>query len=203
MKTMTLLGWVLAALLLLPGAYADEAAKTANADEDCPCGVAEEPSQYCGCGWVTITVPDETDVWWGNQQRSHGPYIRFAKAEIPEPPLVTFEPIYFDLDKSKLRPRGIQTAKEIVAYMKKHPQAYVRIEGNCCDLAPNDYNMKLGQRRAHSVARFLVKHGVDKDRIATATYGEERRVTTDPDKRPLNRRADAKGGPKEAVAPDK
>ena len=170
-------------------------ALAAGAEECKKCTKCTKCSEKCT--WVRVTVSNDTEVWWGNRAKAYGNYIKFAKAEIPppkEPPAPKprkFDPIYFDLDKSVLRPDGIKTAEEILAYLKDHPQMKLRIEGNCCDLAPNDYNMRLGQRRADSVMKYLVDRGIDPDRIETKSYGEERRVTTEPSERPLNRRADA------------
>jgi len=163
-------------------------------EDGCSCA-----AQRCGgCdrlrARVTITVSDDAPVWWGNRGKAFGHYMEFEKAQIQEPRakrvVRKLKPIYFDLDKSELRPDGIKTADEVLAYLRKHPKARVHIEGNCCDLATNEYNMKLGQRRADAVKQYLVDNGVDPDRIETVTYGEERRVTEDPAERPLNRRAD-------------
>lgn len=137
------------------------------------------------------------DVWWGHKNRSYGNYVAFNKPQIPVPapepvvakPYPPFDPIYFDLDKAVLRPNGIRIARQVLDYMKENPGKTVTVEGHCCDLATDAYNIKLGERRAMAVKSFLVKNGIDPGRIKTVTYGEERRVTTDPDKRELNRRA--------------
>ena len=135
------------------------------------------------------------DVWWGNKDAAFGNYIKFDRAKIvrpapaPAPALPCFDPIYFDLDKSILKPQGIAVAEKVLAYMTEHPDQDALIEGHCCDLAPNDYNIRLGQRRADAVKKYIVDHGIAASRIATASYGEDRRATTGKDERPLNRRA--------------
>ncbi len=189
-----ILAGMLAALVMLP-AFAEDC-------NDCPSKANPADSRYCECGWVAISVSNDAPVWWGNQGKAYGAYLEFAKAEIPEPlpdaGLPKFAPIYFDLDKSVLRPDGVKTAEQVLAYLTAHPKKVARIEGNCCDLAPNDYNMKLGMRRAEAVKKYLVEHGIAAERIQTTSFGEERRVTTDLKERPLNRRADViaeKGAP--------
>lgn len=180
-------------------AYAEEKAECTPccAKEDCaaPCEVEKAPAACLGCQQkcpgITITVSNDTPVWWGNRGKAYGNYMKFAKARIRMPePLPTFAPIYFDLDKAVLRPDGIETAEKVLAFMRSHPYAKARIEGNCCDLATNAYNMRLGERRAEAVKRYLVEHGIDAERLCTLTNGEEKRVTTAPDERPVNRRAD-------------
>jgi outer membrane protein OmpA-like peptidoglycan-associated protein len=145
------------------------------------------------------TFKEPNEVWWGHKNRSFGNYMEVEKANIPPkpapkvkkdiPPGTELGVILFDLDKADLRPDGIKIAKKVLKFMKDHPAKYVMVEGHCCDLASEAYNMALGRRRAESVKRFLVDNGIDANRIQTATFGEERRVADDPDQRHLNRRA--------------
>ena len=171
---------LLLSLMLLAGVpFADE--YTAPKDEE-PCVNDDtEPTEF----------PSKDDVWWGNRDRAHGPYLQFAKTELP-PLTKEFPIIYFDLDKSQLRPRGVDICKEIAAYMKERPSATITVAGHCCDWATNTYNIKLGQRRASAVKGALVAMGIEGSRIATVTYGEEKPAyENNSDKRPLNRRAEA------------
>jgi peptidoglycan-associated lipoprotein len=176
MKTLAIL--TLAAVLVsLPAA----------ADGECVCKKARPVCKdYAG-----DTDFRADDVWWGGEGVSYGNYLQFAKADVPDPRKApNFGIIYYDLDKSVLKPQGIKVCKKVLAYMKKNPEDTIRVEGHCCDLATNEYNMALGRRRAHSVKKYLVENGIDAARITTASYGEERRVTTDPATRPKNRRSE-------------
>ena len=58
--------------------------------------------------------------------------------------------------------------------MIKNPQVKIQIEGHCCELGTNEYNLALGDRRANSAEKYLVGLGTEKDRISTISYGEER-----------------------------
>lgn len=167
------------ALTAAPAAIADE--YTAPAGE-APCNNDKAaPTEF----------PPADDVWWGNRERAFSPYLQFAKTDLP-PLEQKFQIIYFDLDKSFLREEGKMTAKKIAAYMKKNPDAKLSVAGHCCDWATNEYNIKLGQRRADAVKNAIVGHGIDASRITTTTYGEEKPAhDNNSDERPLNRRAEA------------
>lgn len=160
---------------------------------DCSkCAADACKADYDHCDYTPTQFANAEDVHWVHRRVSFGNYLRFAKAEIPEPMVrkaPEFEPIYFDLDKAVLRPAGIKTANKVAAYLKRHPGDKVRIEGNCCDLASNDYNIKLGERRAEAVKKHLVKQGIAADRITVISYGEER-TKWSPQQRELDRRAD-------------
>jgi len=84
------------------------------------------------------------------------------------------EKIYFDFDKSDLKPEARAVLRKKADWLLKHPEYSVRIEGNCDERGTNEYNLALGQRRADAAKRFLVALGVDEARISTISYGEER-----------------------------
>jgi len=118
--------------------------------------------------------------------------MKLAKAEIPAPacrPAPSLGPIFFDFDKSHLRPESVEVCRQLADYLKANPTQNVRIEGNCCDIGTNAYNKKLGARRAAAVKKFLVENGVSAKRIKTVSFGEER-PKYGADQRELNRRDD-------------
>lgn len=84
------------------------------------------------------------------------------------------EKIYFDFDKSDLRPEAQAILKKKAEWLKKHPEFFLKIEGHCDERGTNEYNLALGYRRAQAAKNFLVSLGVSPDRIRTISYGEER-----------------------------
>ena len=52
----------------------------------------------------------------------------------------------------------------------------VRVEGHTDNVGPAGYNKMLSQQRAASVVTWLVKHGIDKDRLTSAGFGMERPI---------------------------
>lgn len=108
-------------------------------------------------------------------------------------PAIALETVYFDFDKSDLR----QDARDILsknaeAMLKGLPDAKVKIEGNCDERGSDEYNVALGDRRAKSVAKYLVTLGVKADRITTVSYGKEKPAVQGHDEAAWakNRRAD-------------
>ncbi|MEA3359039.1 MAG: peptidoglycan-associated lipoprotein Pal [Thermodesulfobacteriota bacterium] len=84
------------------------------------------------------------------------------------------EVIYFDFDRSFIRPEYRPILKEKADYLKDNPNVRIRIEGNCDERGTNEYNLALGERRANSANKFLVSLGVSPDQIEIVSYGEER-----------------------------
>ena len=63
-------------------------------------------------------------------------------APAPEPEaIMSLDPIYFDFDKSNLKPEAIATLKKDAQALKQNPSMKVRIEGNCDERGTSEYNM--------------------------------------------------------------
>ena len=102
------------------------------------------------------------------------------------------QPVYFDFDKSTIRADQIPHIEHNADYLKGNVASKVLIEGNCDELGTNEYNLALGERRATSAKKYLIKLGVDGSRIRTVSYGEERPLFTGSEESDYayNRRAD-------------
>jgi peptidoglycan-associated lipoprotein len=84
--------------------------------------------------------------------------------------------IYFDFDKSDIRPDQVSRLETDAGWLKEHRGVNFTIEGDCDDRGTEEYNLALGDRRANRVKEFLVKEGVDPSSIRTISYGEEHPV---------------------------
>lgn len=88
---------------------------------------------------------------------------------------VALEAVYFDFDKSDLRKDARDAlSKNAEELLKKVTDAKVQIEGHCDERGSDEYNLALGDRRAKSVAKYLINLGVKADRISTISYGKEK-----------------------------
>jgi len=84
--------------------------------------------------------------------------------------------VYFAFDSSALDTAAQSILNANAAWLKANPGKRITIEGNCDERGSREYNLALGQRRADSVRTYLVKQGVDANRIDTVSFGEERPV---------------------------
>lgn len=93
-----------------------------------------------------------------------------------------FEPnVYFDFDKSNLRPEAREALTGNARWLREHTQFVVTIEGHCDERGTNEYNLALGERRANAAKDYMVSLNVDPGRFRTISYGEERPVCTQSD----------------------
>ena len=87
--------------------------------------------------------------------------------------------VYFDFDKSALRPDAVDALTNNTAWLKENADTLVLIEGNCDERGTAEYNLALGDRRAKSAMDYLEANGIAKDRLSTVSYGKERPVCTE------------------------
>ena len=86
--------------------------------------------------------------------------------------VLTLGDVLFSTGAADLKPGSIRDLDQLVAFLGKHPERTVIIEGHTDSVGSDDSNMGLSQRRADSVRSYLVRQGVDATRIKTTGMGE-------------------------------
>jgi outer membrane protein OmpA-like peptidoglycan-associated protein len=88
-----------------------------------------------------------------------------AKQAAPaEPGAVAFH-VNFAFNSAALPDSAHAMIDLIAELMKETPEVKVRVEGHTDAIGSADYNVSLSERRALSVAEYLVKHGVEPSRL--------------------------------------
>lgn len=82
--------------------------------------------------------------------------------------------VFFELDRSALTAEAQETLKKQAAFMDQNSELTFKIEGHCDERGTREYNMALGERRAHAAAKYLENLGVKKGRLTSVSYGKER-----------------------------
>jgi OOP family OmpA-OmpF porin len=120
-----------------------------------------------------------------------------AVAPPPPPAEVVAEKIVlrgvnFDFDKSDIRPDAAIILDEAVSILSGKPGVGVRVEGHTDSTGPDAYNQGLSERRAASVRKYLVDHGIGAARLTSVGFGESRPIATNDTRegRALNRRVE-------------
>lgn len=111
-----------------------------------------------------------------------------------EPPLISFDNVLFDFDRSTLRPEANATLEPLLAMMEADPQMIADIEGHTDWVGTDAYNLGLSQRRAQAVVDWLVAHGISRDRLYAVGQGEAEPIAANETAggRQLNRRTEVR-----------
>lgn len=84
--------------------------------------------------------------------------------------------IYFDLDKSNIRTEAAIYLEKILVVLNENPTMKLDIRSHTDSRATFKYNEALSNRRAKSTIEWLVKNGIDKNRLSGKGYGETQLV---------------------------
>jgi peptidoglycan-associated lipoprotein len=82
--------------------------------------------------------------------------------------------IHFKFDQYDLDGNSKAILQENADFLKRNPSLHVEIQGHCDERGTNNYNIALGERRAHSTKKYLVSQGVDSSNVHVISYGEEK-----------------------------
>jgi outer membrane protein OmpA-like peptidoglycan-associated protein/tetratricopeptide (TPR) repeat protein len=86
--------------------------------------------------------------------------------------VIKIENIYFDYKKSDIRPDAEPELDKIVTLMKENPDIIIEIGSHTDCRASAKYNMDLSDRRAKATVAYIVKKGIEPQRISGKGYGE-------------------------------
>ena len=84
--------------------------------------------------------------------------------------------IYFDLDKSNIRPDAAIELAKILDVLEQNPTMAIDVRSHTDCRQTAKYNMALSDRRAKSTMAWLVKNGIAKSRLTGKGYGESQLV---------------------------
>ncbi|MBW2484871.1 MAG: OmpA family protein, partial [Deltaproteobacteria bacterium] len=116
------------------------------------------------------------------------PLDKLVKEQIP----LRMNNIFFDFDKSTLRPESKHELNRWVDVFKKNADLNAEIHGHTCWIGTEAYNQGLSERRATAVINYLVSQGVAKERLTMKGFGETKPAASNETRegRELNRRVE-------------
>jgi len=84
--------------------------------------------------------------------------------------------INFDSGKSTIKKESLPIVDQIIDMMKQASDIKISVEGHTDSDGKNYANLKLSEARAKSVVDAIVKGGIDKSRLSSVGYGEEKPI---------------------------
>ena len=108
-------------------------------------------------------------------EKSEEHVLQFPLASIRVPVLI--DNIFYDFDKATLRPESSAALDELVNMLQENSNITIELSAHADYRGSASYNKTLSQKRAESVVRYLIEHGVAKDRLTPVGYGKEKPKT--------------------------
>lgn len=85
---------------------------------------------------------------------------------------INLGPVYFDFDKSDLKPDAMAILDDVVSQLNSSAEYDVVIDGYTCDIGTEEYNQELSEERAKAVVIYLTSKGINNAYVGTQGYGE-------------------------------
>ena len=100
--------------------------------------------------------------------------------------------ILFDFDSTEIKPRYHTALEVIIAVIRKNPGLKIEIQGHTDNMGPESYNQMLSEKRALAVKEYMVRNGIESERLKAVGFGATQNVASNESDagRALNRRID-------------
>jgi len=116
--------------------------------------------------------------------------VNYRGRVIKEGDIIRLYNVYFDVDKSELKPESDKELLQIIDLLKKYPGLYVEISGHTSKTRNKEYSINLSRKRAEAVFQYITSHDIEKNRLQIMGYGFEKPVSAENDS--LDRRVEFK-----------
>ncbi len=106
---------------------------------------------------------------------------------------IVLKNIFFDFDKSTLRPESTNELERLAKLLNDIPSLKIEISSHTDSKGSDEYNQRLSQSRSETVVNYLINEKkIAKDRLVAKGYGETKPIATnDTDEgRQQNRRSE-------------
>src|SRR5690606_15463319 len=115
-------------------------------------------------------------------------------ADIAEDVTIVLNNVFFDFDKSALKPESFPELNRIVGMMKERADMRIEVSGHTDSMGPERYNQGLSQRRAQAVVTYLAEKGINAERLKVEYFGESKPIDSNEtsEGRSKNRRVEFK-----------
>lgn len=135
-------------------------------------------------------IPDSIEVELRLSRSGKVSRKSFAVLEVGRK--LVLDNIHFAYNRYDIEESSMPELDYLVSLMQARPTLRIKIEGHTDSAGEENYNLQLSRRRAESVKKYMMRRGIESDRLFTIGYGESKpTASNDTDEgRRLNRRTE-------------
>ncbi len=133
--------------------------------------------------WYELTEDPDPTAWLYDRRdlepKGRWYHVGQAKPKMAAKKIVIDKMIHFAFNKYNIKPDSYGILNDVASIISANPQIKkIRVEGHTDAIGSEAYNMKLSQRRAESVVKYLTGKGVPSGKLDPVGYGKTRPIAT-------------------------
>jgi outer membrane protein OmpA-like peptidoglycan-associated protein len=107
---------------------------------------------------------------------------------------IVMKNIFFETGSADLKSESRAELEKLLGFLNQNPSLKIEISGHTDNVGSKEANLKLSEGRAKAVVDYLLKVGIDGNRLASKGYGDSRPIDDNntPEGRANNRRTEFK-----------
>ncbi|WP_394757831.1 OmpA family protein [Flavobacterium sp.] len=90
---------------------------------------------------------------------------------------IAIENIYFDFNKASIKTESTLSLNKILEVLSANPEMNIAINAHTDSRGSDKYNMILSDKRAQEAKQYLIKKGINSDRLEAKGYGETKSLS--------------------------
>jgi OmpA-OmpF porin, OOP family len=140
-------------------------------------------SEIPSLGWYRISATAEGYLNGADSVDVNNPEVTPVVKDVFLAPIevgltIVLKNIYFDFDRTTLKPESFTELNKVVEFLQQNPRLEVEIAGHTDSKGSDTYNSNLSQGRSQSVVDYIISQGIDASRLTAHGYGEAKPIDT-------------------------
>ncbi len=131
--------------------------------------------EYTMMGSAPGHLNEKQSLIVSTEEKSQAFYVDFYLPSISKPVLI--ENIFYDFNKATLRPESKEGLDKLIAMLNDNPNVTIELSAHTDRKGSEAYNQNLSQKRAQSVVDYVIKGGIEKDRLTAVGYSKTKPQT--------------------------
>ena len=103
--------------------------------------------------------------------------VKLYPFEMASTPEIILKNIFFNTGSAELKPESFQEINKLLQLLSENQQLRIQINGHTDDVGSEQDNLILSEKRAFAVYDYLIKNGIDPQRLQYKGFGETKPIS--------------------------